>query len=110
MPASDTRSGCATGRDGSREHSRGAGDSPAGILAVGARERSTGRDWGAYTVGEAAQRHRAGVPEETTEPEVAYARFPKRVPIAYRAGLPYRPRLAPNTGLTPQRPLPPTPD
>ena len=50
---------------------------------MGARERSTGEDWGAYPVDETALRHDAGVPEETTEPEVAYAPFPKRVPTAY---------------------------
>src|SRR6476646_7917925 len=32
----------------------GAGDTPCVMIAVGARERSTGRDWGGYTVAEAA--------------------------------------------------------
>ena len=45
------------------------------VLAVGARDRSTGPDWGAYTVDEAAQRHGAGVERETTVPAEAYARF-----------------------------------
>jgi len=53
----------------------GAGESPCVIVAVGARERSTGGDWGAYTVSDAALRHEAGVDRETTDPAVAYARF-----------------------------------
>ena len=53
----------------------GAGDGPCLVLAVGARDRSTGPDWGAYTVDEAAVRHGAGVEEETSDPQVAYARF-----------------------------------
>ena len=36
----------------------GAGDGPCLILAVGARDRSTGPEWGAYTVDEAALRPR----------------------------------------------------
>jgi uncharacterized cupin superfamily protein len=52
-----------------------AGSTPCVIVAVGARDRSTGPEWGAYTVDEAAVRHGAGVEEETTEPSVAYARF-----------------------------------
>lgn len=38
----------------------GAGDGPCVMLAVGARDRSKGEDWGAYTVDATAQRHRAG--------------------------------------------------
>jgi uncharacterized cupin superfamily protein len=53
----------------------GAGDGPCVVLAVGARDRSTGPDWGAYTVDESALRHGAGVERETTEPDEAYARF-----------------------------------
>ena len=53
----------------------GAGESVCVIVAVGARDRSTGPDWGAYTVDGAAIRHGAGVERETTEPEEAYARF-----------------------------------
>ena len=53
----------------------GAGDGPCVVLAVGARDQSTGPEWGAYTVDEAALRHDAGVGEETTEPREAYARF-----------------------------------
>jgi uncharacterized cupin superfamily protein len=56
------------------------------VLAVGARDLSTGPDWGAYTVDPAAVRHSAGVEEETTDPDVAYARFPPRRPTRYREG------------------------
>ena len=62
----------------------GAGSAPAVILAVGARAASTGDDWGAYAVAEAAIRHGAGVEEETTDEDVAYARFPARQPSVYR--------------------------
>jgi hypothetical protein len=64
----------------------GAGDGPCLVLAVGARERSTGPDWGAYTVDEAALRHGAGVERETTEPERAYARFGQAVTRRYQPG------------------------
>jgi uncharacterized cupin superfamily protein len=64
----------------------GAGGGPCVVLAVGARDRSTGPDWGAYTVDEAAIRHGAGVEQETTEPEEAYARFPARERTRYREG------------------------
>ena len=53
----------------------GAGDEPCVLLCVGARGRSTGSQWGAYTVDEAALRHGAGVERETTEPREAYSRF-----------------------------------
>jgi uncharacterized cupin superfamily protein len=74
----------------------GAGSGPCVVLSIGARERHTylrpdgtrhGRDdWGAYTMDEAAIRHGAGVEEETTLAEVAYARFPAPVPTRYREG------------------------
>lgn len=64
----------------------GAGEQPCVVLAVGARVRSTGPDWGAYTVDEAAQRHGAGVESETTDSSEAYARFgPSRL-TGYREG------------------------
>jgi uncharacterized cupin superfamily protein len=53
----------------------GAGETPCAVVAVGARDRSTGPDWGAYTVNEAARSHNAGVEDETTDREQAYARF-----------------------------------
>ena len=58
--------------------SSGAGEAPCLVLAVGARDRSTGPDWGGYTVDEAALRHGAGVEEETTDGSAAYARFSYR--------------------------------
>ena len=69
----------------------GAGEAPCLVLSVGARDRSTGQDWGAYTVDETAQRHRAGVDRETTEPPEAYARFPKSELTRYQAGWLTRP-------------------
>jgi len=64
----------------------GAGDLPCLVLAVGSRVKVGSPDWGAYTVEEAALRHDAGVEEETTDPEVAYARYPNREWTRYRAG------------------------
>ena len=64
----------------------GAGAAPCVVLAVGARDRSTGPDWGAYTVDAAAQRHGAGVESETTDPKEAYARFPQGGLTGYREG------------------------
>jgi uncharacterized cupin superfamily protein len=64
----------------------GAGDASCLVLAVGARDRSTGPDWGAYTVDESALRHGAGVVEETTDEKQAYARVPHRKPSPYREG------------------------
>jgi uncharacterized cupin superfamily protein len=63
-----------------------AGDGPCLVLAAGARDRSTGADWGAYTVDEEAIRHGAGVERETTEPAEAYARFGQGGLTAYREG------------------------
>jgi uncharacterized cupin superfamily protein len=64
----------------------GAGDGPCVIVAVGARDRSTGLDWGGYTVDEAAARHGASVVEDTTDQNVAYAPFVRRQPTRYRDG------------------------
>ncbi|HSB39020.1 MAG TPA: cupin domain-containing protein [Gaiellaceae bacterium] len=64
----------------------GAGDAACVMLAVGARDRSTGPDWGAYTVDPATIRHGAGVEEETTDPNVAYARFGPGELAPYREG------------------------
>ncbi len=64
----------------------GAGDAPCLVLAVGARDRSTGQAWGAYSVDEFALRHGAGVEQETTDANEAYARFPPREPARYRDG------------------------
>src|SRR5439155_2942649 len=64
----------------------GAGDGPSIVLAVGARERSTGPDWGGYTVDEAALRHGASVEQDTTDQYEAYAPFTKRQLTRYREG------------------------
>ncbi|MFL6006974.1 MAG: cupin domain-containing protein [Gaiellaceae bacterium] len=64
----------------------GAGDGPCVIVAVGARVESTGPNWGAYPVDETALRHNAGVEQETTDPEEAYARFERRGPTRYQDG------------------------
>ena len=64
----------------------GAGSGPCTIVAVGARDRSTGPDWGGYTVDEAALRHGAGVAQETTSADEAYAHVPHRQPTRYRDG------------------------
>jgi uncharacterized cupin superfamily protein len=64
----------------------GAGTTPCLVLAVGARDRSTGPQWGAYTVDEAALRNGAGVERETAEPREAYSRFPPGVLTRYREG------------------------
>jgi uncharacterized cupin superfamily protein len=64
----------------------GAGERPCVVLAVGARDRSTGSDWGAYTVAEAALRHAAGVERETTDSGEAYSRFPRSELTRYHAG------------------------
>ena len=64
----------------------GAGTAPCLVLAVGARDRQEGQEWGAYTVDETALRHGAGVQRETTEGSEAYARFPPSEPTPYHDG------------------------
>jgi uncharacterized cupin superfamily protein len=64
----------------------GAGEGNCVVLAVGARDRSTGPDWGGYTVDEAALRHGAGVEQETTDAEEAYAHVEHRKPAPYQDG------------------------
>jgi uncharacterized cupin superfamily protein len=66
----------------------GAGEGPTVVLAVGARDRSTGPDWGAYTVDDVALRHGAGVERETTDPNEAYARFGRGGLTRYGGWLP----------------------
>jgi uncharacterized cupin superfamily protein len=64
----------------------GAGTTTCLVLAVGARILTREPDWGGYPVDETALRHGAGVEEETTEPEQAYAGLTRRQPRAYREG------------------------
>jgi uncharacterized cupin superfamily protein len=64
----------------------GAGSSQCLVLAVGARDRSVGPNWGGYTVDETAKRHNASVDEDTTEPKEAYAKVPRRLETSYRRG------------------------
>jgi uncharacterized cupin superfamily protein len=64
----------------------GAGSAPCAVLAVGARVASTGDDWGAYTVDEAAQKHGAGVAHETKDELQAYGHLTKRELTGYRDG------------------------
>jgi len=62
----------------------GAGSGTCVIVGVGTR--GAGGDWGAYTVDATAANHDASVEKETTEPSVAYARFPQRRPTTYGEG------------------------
>ena len=55
----------------------GAGEGTCAILAVGAREHVHGR-WGGYPLSAVAMKHDASAEEETTDPRVAYSRFPAR--------------------------------
>jgi uncharacterized cupin superfamily protein len=64
----------------------GAGSGPCVVVAVGAREHQDGPGWGGYHVDETAQRHNASSEEETTNAQVAYARFTQREPTRYRDG------------------------
>jgi uncharacterized cupin superfamily protein len=64
----------------------GVGTTPCLVLAVGARDRSTRANWGAYTVDEPAIRHGAGVERETTDPSEAYSRFSRGELTRYRDG------------------------
>ena len=64
----------------------GAGAGPAAILAIGARENAHGERWGGYPYSEVAMQHDASAEEETTEPKVAYARFPQRQEAEFPEG------------------------
>lgn len=64
----------------------GAGDGPCLVLAVGARDKSVGPEWGGYTVDETAARHGASVERDTTEPDEAYAHLPARQKQPFRPG------------------------
>jgi uncharacterized cupin superfamily protein len=62
----------------------GAGSGPTAILAIGAREQQDGPDWGGYPYSELAMKHDASAEEETTDPNIAYARFPSGQPTEFR--------------------------
>jgi uncharacterized cupin superfamily protein len=64
----------------------GAGSGPCLVIAIGARERSTGPDWIGFTVDEAAKRHGVSVEEDTMDPDVVYGPIPPRERTAYRDG------------------------
>ena len=63
----------------------GAGSGRTAILAIGARQHADG-DWGGYPYSEIAMKHDASTEEETTEPDVAYARFPSGQPTEFQEG------------------------
>jgi uncharacterized cupin superfamily protein len=65
----------------------GAGEGPCAVLGVGSREHiDEDCNGGGYTVDEVAIRHGAGVEEDTSDPGVAYARYPESRPSRYRDG------------------------
>jgi uncharacterized cupin superfamily protein len=73
---------------GTRHMIVGAGDGPCVVLAAGARDHmDEDCNGGGYVVDEAALRHGAGVEEETSDPAVAYARFPETELVSYPNGL-----------------------
>ena len=72
--------------EGARTRSSAPATGLAAILAIGARENAEG-DWGGYPYSEVAMQARTqSAEEETTDQEVAYARFPKRVDGEFREG------------------------
>jgi uncharacterized cupin superfamily protein len=64
----------------------GAGGGPCLVIAIGARDRSTGPDWGGYTADEAAARHGASVQQDTSDEKMAYADWTWRKPAPYQDG------------------------
>jgi uncharacterized cupin superfamily protein len=64
----------------------GAGGGPCLVIAIGARDRSTGPDWGGYTADEAAARHGASVQQDTSDEKIAYADWTWRKPAPYQDG------------------------
>jgi len=65
----------------------GAGDGPCVLLAASSRQFQASGPWGAYTIDAAAERHNAAPDEETTDSDIAYARFEPSQPTRYRDGL-----------------------
>jgi uncharacterized cupin superfamily protein len=64
----------------------GAGSGPSVVLAVGARDRTRGPEWGGYTVDETARRHGVSVERDTPDASEAYEGLPRRKPTRYRDG------------------------
>jgi uncharacterized cupin superfamily protein len=64
----------------------GAGSGPCLVIAIGARELSSGPDWIGFTADEVAKRHGVSVEEDTMDPDVVYGPIPRREPTAYRDG------------------------
>jgi len=64
----------------------GAGKTSCLLLAVGARKHQNASGWGGYSVDGVAQRHGAGVEQETTDVRQAYAALTRREPTRYREG------------------------
>jgi len=65
----------------------GAGEHGCVFVAVGSREHiGENCNGGAYTVDPTALRHGAGVEEETSDANVAYAHLPQFTPTRYREG------------------------
>jgi uncharacterized cupin superfamily protein len=65
----------------------GAGSEPCVVVAVGARNREAGPDWGGYPVDGTALRHGAGVEIATTAPDEAYAGFARSTLAPYPDGM-----------------------
>jgi mannose-6-phosphate isomerase-like protein (cupin superfamily) len=65
----------------------GAGEGPCVILAVSSRQFQATENWGGYVYHETADRHGACPAGDTTDADVAYARFPASQPVRYRDGL-----------------------
>ncbi len=61
----------------------GSGSGPSVVLALGLLSESQD-NWGGYPYSELAMKHDASAEEETTEPAVAYARFPERIEGEFR--------------------------
>jgi uncharacterized cupin superfamily protein len=64
----------------------GVGSGPCAVLAIGARDVNQNGLWGGYTVDATAARHGVGVEQETSDADVAYARFADTEPTRYRQG------------------------
>jgi mannose-6-phosphate isomerase-like protein (cupin superfamily) len=64
----------------------GAGTGPCLVIAIGARERSEDPESLGFTADDVAEGYGASVEADTTDPDLAYARWPRREPTAYRGG------------------------